>query len=125
MAVVHIRVGGREYDVACDDGQEDQLRLLADEVDDRVRALLYGMGSNPGENMALLLTSLTMADELIENKKEIQAAQVELVRLSRILEEQKRITQEGRIIEIEAAMTATLDDIAARIEKIAEQIEIQ
>jgi cell division protein ZapA len=125
MAVVHIRVGGREYDVACDDGQEDQLRLLADEVDDRVRALLYGMGSNPGENMALLLTSLTMADELIENKKEIQAMQVELTRLSRMIEEQKRISQEGRITEIEAAMTATLDDIAARIEKIAEQIEIQ
>jgi cell division protein ZapA len=125
MAVVHIRVGGREYDVACDDGQEDQLRLLADEVDDRVRALLYGMGSNPGENMALLLTSLTMADELIENKKEIQATQVEIARLSRLLEEQMRATQEGRITEIEAAMTATLDDIASRIEKIAEQIEIQ
>ena len=65
MAVVHIHIGGREYDIACDDGQEEHLRFLADEVDDRIRALIFGMGSNPGEGMSLLLTALTMLPAIL------------------------------------------------------------
>ena len=124
MAIVHIRVNGKEYDVACDDGQEEHLRLLADEVDDRVRAVAYGMG-NPGENMALLLTALMMADEVIENKKEIQniAAEMETIK-TQITDEQKTV-QDDRMAEIETAMAVTLEEIAARIEKIASQVEFQ
>ncbi len=70
MTTVTIKVGGRDYRVACDDGQEEQLRFLADEVDDRVQALTFGLDNNPGEGMALLLAALTMSDELIELKKE-------------------------------------------------------
>ena len=65
MAVVRVQINGRIYDIACDDGQEDHLRLLADEVDERVRALLGSASGSTGEIMALLLTSLTMADELL------------------------------------------------------------
>ena len=122
MAIVHIRVGNREYDVACDDGQEDHLRLLADDVDERVRSLLYSMGQGANENLALLLTALTMADEIIENKKEIREVAQEVARLSRQLEAERT---HNHAAEMEAAMAHTLDDIALRIEKIAEQIEIQ
>ena len=122
MAIVHIRVGNREYDVACDDGQEDHLRLLADDVDERVRSLLFNMGQSANENLALLLTSLTMADEIIENKKEIRAIAHEVAGLSRQLEAERT---HNHLAEMEAAMAHTLDDIAVRIEKIAEQIEIQ
>jgi cell division protein ZapA len=122
MAIVHIRVGNREYDVACDDGQEDHLRLLADDVDERVRSLLYNMGQSANENLALLLTALTMADEIIENKKEIRAVAQEVAGLSRQLEAERT---HNHMAEMEAAMAHTLDDIALRIEKIAEQIEIQ
>ena len=72
MTAVTIKVGGRDYRVACDDGQEDHLQFLADEVDDRVQSLLFGMGNNPGEGMTLLMAALTMADELAELKRENQ-----------------------------------------------------
>lgn len=121
MAVVHIRINGRDYSIACDDGQEEQLRLLADEVDERIRSLVFRMGGNPGEEMALLLTALTMADEIIENKKEIEKMAGER-KLNRSPAPDRR--SEERIQEIEAAMSATLEDIAQRIEKIAEQVEI-
>jgi cell division protein ZapA len=123
MAIVHIRVNGREYDVACDDGQEEHLRLLADEVDDRVRALAFGMG-NPAENMALLLTALMMADEAIENKKEIQSIAAEVEHLRANMVEDKKTGQDDRMAEIEGAMAITLEEIAARIEKIAAQMEV-
>jgi cell division protein ZapA len=130
MSVVTIKVNGRDYQIACDDGQEEDLRLLADDVDERVRSLTMRMGSNPGEFMALLLTSLTMADELIENKKEIDKYAAELRRLQSLLSSTPRSAAgdakgDARMEQMEAAMTMTLEDIAQRIEKIADQIEIR
>lgn len=124
MSIVHIRINGREYDVACDDGQEEHLRLLADEVDERVRALARGMGANPGEGMCLLLAALMMADELIENKKEIKNIAAEVERMGGMVDENKQAEQEGRMAEIENAMAVTLEEIAMRIEKIARQVEV-
>lgn len=117
MTAVTIKVGGRDYRVACDDGQEEQLRFLADEVDDRVRSLLFGMDSNPGESLALLLTALTMADELAELRKENE-------RLRQSSRQNGHAIDEERLRDVEAAMAATLDEIAGRIEKIAEQAEM-
>lgn len=115
MAAVTIRVGGRDWRIACDDGQEEHLRLLADEVDDRVRSLAYGAGDHMSDGMALLLTALTMADELTELKKENDELRAG----------GNTDVGDTRLREMEAAMAATLDEIAARIEKIAEQAEIR
>lgn len=124
MAIVHIRINNRDYDIACDDGQEEHLRLLADEVDDRIRSLIFGMGANPGEGMALLLTALTLTDELFESKKEVQKIASEVRQLTGLVDDDKKMAQESRMMEIEAAMAVTLEEIAMRIEKIAQQIEI-
>jgi cell division protein ZapA len=125
MSVVNIKVNGRDYQVACDDGQEEHLRLLADEIDDRVRSLVFGMGSNPGEPLAFLLTALTLVDELFESKEEIRKFSTELRRVRALIDEDKRMAQENRLAEMESAMATTLEEIAVRIEKIAEQIEIR
>lgn len=63
MAQVTLTVNGRSYDVTCDDGQEDQLRDLAAELDARVQQLVRGVGQ-PGEARLLLLTALLLVDEL-------------------------------------------------------------
>jgi len=124
MSSVHIRINGREYQVACDDGQEEQLKFLSHEVDERVRHLLRGMGTNPGEVMALLLTSLTMADEIIENKQEIESIAAEVQRLASLVNNDRKLEQDDRMVEIENAMAVTLEEIAIRIEKIADRIEL-
>jgi len=124
MAIVQIRINCRHYDVACDDGQEAHLRGLAEEVDSRARALVKAMGANPGEGMALILTALTMADELIENKKENRKIATEVQRLAALVNEDKKLEQDDRMMEIENAMAVTLEEIALRIEKIAETIEV-
>lgn len=124
MALIRIRINNREYDVACDDGQEDHLRALAGEVDGRVRGLVRSMGANPGESMALALIALTMADEIIENKRETSKIAAEVQRLAALVNDDRKMEQEGRMYEIENAMAVTLDEIALRIEKIAEQVEL-
>ena len=125
MAVVGLRINGRQYEVVCDDGQEDHLRMLADEISDRMRSLLRNMGANPGGDMAMMLTALTMADEIIENKKENQDLATEVRRLASLLNADKQREHEGQMVEIEQSMVAKLEEIAIRIEKIADQVEMR
>lgn len=118
MAAVTIRVGGRDWRVACDDGQEERLRVLADEVDERVRSLIFSAGESLSDNMALLLTALTMADEIAELKEENSSLRANGgVNVA--------VTGEDRVREMEEAMAATLEEIAGRIEKIAREAEIR
>ncbi len=117
MTTVTIRVGGRDYRVACDDGQEEHLRVLADDVDDRVRSLVYSMGDHISEGLSLVMAALTMADELTELKREN-----ERLRAGGHYSPSPQF-DETRMRDMEAAMAATLDDIASRIEKMADQIE--
>jgi cell division protein ZapA len=121
MAVVSIKIGGREYHLACDDGQEEHLRLLADDVDERVRDLTARMGGSTGEVMALLLAAITMADELIENKREIEKLSANVRPFSAVPAE----SGESGAVYSETAMATTLDEIAERIEKIAQRIEMR
>lgn len=103
MATLTILVNGRQYSLACDDGQEEHLRRLADEVDERARSLTSRMNGQATEVMGLLLASLTLADELIETKR-------------------KTIPKE---VYNEDAVAQTINEIAARIENIADSLEIR
>ena len=107
MAITAINVGGREYNLACDDGQEEHLQRLASMVDERVCELAARMGGRNGgrlgENMGLLLAAITIADELFENKQQI--------------------VNEGGYSE--GAVVAALNEIASRMETIAERVEMR
>ena len=50
MPLVNVMVNSRAYTIACDDGEEDHLRELANHVDDKVRELLELGG--PGRRSA-------------------------------------------------------------------------
>ena len=63
MAQIGIDVGGRHYDVACRDGEEDRLRMLGRLVDARVNDISRSIGRN-NEARGLLLTAILLADEL-------------------------------------------------------------
>lgn len=63
MARVEIAINGRTYTVACDEGQEDRVRELGAYVDNKLKSL---GGGGASEAQLLVLTSLVLADELIE-----------------------------------------------------------
>ena len=73
MAEVEIGIAGRNYRVACRDGEEDHLRAAALIVDAKSREALAGMGAL-SEGRQLLFASLLIADQLID-KKGVQAPQ--------------------------------------------------
>ncbi len=65
MAQVALTVNGRAYQIACDDGQEDHLKDLAEYVDKRIQELVASVGQ-VGEARLLVMASLLIADELSE-----------------------------------------------------------
>jgi len=123
MSTIGVRINGKEYFLACDDGQEERLRLLADDVDERVRAITFRNGANIGEVMTLLMASITMADELIENKKKIEELS-SLLQNKYGKEEYYNITQNSTD-DSENAVISALEEIAQRIENIAERLEMR
>src|SRR6185436_4379154 len=123
MSTVRVNINGKEYQLACDDGQEEQLVALAQEVDDRVR-LLSRQIPHSSEPLSLLMVSLTLADELADTKRTMRQLQGQIHRLQEMVDQEQLVNDQARLGEMESAMAATLQDVADRIEKIAEQLEI-
>ena len=65
MASVRLEIAGRNYDVACRDGEEENLRAAARLVDEKSREALAGLGAL-SESRQLLFASLLIADHVLE-----------------------------------------------------------
>ena len=63
MGQVSITVNGRDYKIACDDGEEEHLAYLASYISHHADDLV-GSAGQVGEARLLLMTALVLADEL-------------------------------------------------------------
>jgi cell division protein ZapA len=73
--MVDLTIAGRTYQVACREGEEENLRAAARLVDGKSREALAGLGTL-SEARQFLFASLLLADQLVENKPEAAAAAV-------------------------------------------------
>ena len=102
VAAVNIMVVGRTYEISCDEGQEDDVRALAAEVDRRATDLLRSVGQ-VGDSRLLVMVCLMMADEIGELKRQGLADS----------------SQE----DTDATLSIRLDALARQIEAIADRVE--
>jgi cell division protein ZapA len=102
MAQVEIEVGGRRYELACRDGEEERLRLLGRLVDAKAADVARAIGK-ASETRELLLTALLLADELDEARGAAARGRIE---------EAQRVAAMDRCAE-------KLETLAARLEKPA------
>jgi len=72
MAQLTIRINGYAYAVGCEDGQEDHLLAMAEQVEQRVNSI-KALGGQSGEARLLVLAGLLMADELHDTGRELAA----------------------------------------------------
>ena len=107
MASVDIRINGRPYTVACDDGEEDHVAELAGYVNQRVMDLVSKLGQ-VGDARLLVLASLLIADELGEAYGAL---------------EQAREGGTPAPIPMPAADAAAADQLAGALESLAERVE--
>lgn len=112
MGQVTVRVNGRQYQVACDDGQEDRLSELSVQLDQRIEELRATVGSGAGEQRLLVMAALLLVDEVSEARAEA----------GRLRAAGPAAPEPGDRRE-ETALADTLALMAARIEAIADKFE--
>jgi cell division protein ZapA len=72
-ALVDLTIAGRTYQVACREGEEENLRSAARLVDGKSREALAGLGTL-SEARQFLFASLLLADQLIDKRPEAATA---------------------------------------------------
>jgi cell division protein ZapA len=72
-AVVDLTIAGRSYQVACREGEEDNLRAAARLVDGKSREALAGLGTL-SEARQFMFAALLLADLLIDKDPDSPAA---------------------------------------------------
>jgi cell division protein ZapA len=107
MPELTVTINGREYQVACDDGQEEHLSKLARYVDTKMGELVGAVGQI-GDARLLVMTGLLIADELSDAYQQLESIDVEA-------------GGDGK--KSHAAMTSALEACAQRIESIAARFE--
>lgn len=108
MAQVTVTVNGRDYTIACDDGDEEHVTELASYLDERVGELTGTVGQ-VGEARLLLMVSLLIADELAEAYHE--------------LDDLKAGGAGAADGEQDDGAAKAVEDLAARVETVAASLE--
>ena len=95
MANVNITFNGKEFLLSCDDGQEEHLVELSEQLNNKFANLKSQLG-NIGENKLLLITSIKVMDEYFETKKKIEEKKKELNDLSNKFKELRSLVFQYR-----------------------------
>ncbi len=111
MAQVDVTINDQNYRIACEEGQQDHLRKLAGQVDERIAELVSVMGQI-GELRLLVMASMLMADEIAETRDSAAAATAETA-----------AGDAGMDATQEAALVNSIETLAQRVESVAAQIE--
>ena len=90
MANVNIKFNGKEFLLSCEDGQEEHLEELSQNLSEKFNQLKSKLG-NLGENKLLLITSITLMDEYFETKKKIEEKKSEIENIKKKFKELKSL----------------------------------
>jgi cell division protein ZapA len=116
MAHVTVTINGRQYRMACEDGQESHLERLASDLDRHVEQLRGSFGEI-GDNRLLVMAALTISDELNEAKQNIRRLETELAG-----HQEARVVSADRSQATQAAVAAALNAAAERIERVTKSL---
>jgi len=81
MANVSIKFNGKDYLLSCDNGQEENLKKLANHLDSKYDKLKKNLG-NIGENKLLLITAIKIVDDYYDLFKKVESAKNDFEKLS-------------------------------------------
>ncbi|TMJ03514.1 MAG: cell division protein ZapA [Alphaproteobacteria bacterium] len=116
MSHVNVTIHGRQYRMACEDGQEDHLMRLAKDLDQRIEQLKGSFGAI-GDMRLIVMASLTLGDELSEAARRIRRLEEELTAL-----QDARVASSERAQATQAAVAAALNSASERIEHVTRSL---
>ena len=116
MSHVSVTINGRQYRMACEDGQEGHLMRLARDLDQRIEQLRARFGEI-GDMRLTVMAALTVADEFVESGKRLRRVEEELAGL-----QDARLLAADRNQATQAAIAAALNSAAERIERVTRSL---
>lgn len=114
MNEVTLQIGGRNYTISCEEGQEDQIIRLGAVIEEK----LSGLGElAPNHSQNLLFAALFLADELQETRGKAAKLASALEQSSHSREEQAHISAQIKQLEAQAnTLTSERDALASQYE---------
>ncbi len=126
MPEVTIQIGGRTFDVACQEGEESFLQSAAKMLDDEAQVLSDQIGRIPEARM-LLMAGLLLADKTAATEDRIKEVEAQLADVQAELDAfQNMPPPKPERIEVPVvpnAVTDALAEMAARAEALAADVE--
>jgi cell division protein ZapA len=116
MPQVTVTINGRNFRMACEDGQEDHLRQLAKDLDDRIVAL-RGQFGEIGDARLTVMAALMIADQLSETERKVKRLEADLAGT-----QDARGAATQRTQATQAALIAAFNTAAERIESMAKKL---
>jgi cell division protein ZapA len=111
MSHINVTINGRQYRMACEEGQEVRLLKLAEDLESRVEEL-RGKFGEIGDARLTVMAALTVCDELLDATARIHVLEEE-VESSR----HQRLAATDRARVTQVAVVNALNSAADRIEK--------
>tara|TARA_B100002019_G_C21054857_1_gene491063 strand:+ start:80 stop:457 length:378 start_codon:yes stop_codon:yes gene_type:complete len=121
MGEVSIAINGKNYGIACDDGQEERVRELGRYVDERLKSL-GGAGGAMNETQNLVLTTILLADEIADLRNYIDQNGVDGDAAEPRVEVKEVQIPPAISDEDEAKFANTVETLANRIEDLATRL---
>ena len=111
MTHVNVTIHGRQYRMACEEGQEVRLLKLAESLETRVGEL-RGKFGEIGDARLTVMAALTVCDEMLDASHRIRSLEEELAALRDV-----RASAADRAKATQTAVANALNAAADRIEK--------
>jgi cell division protein ZapA len=112
MSQVTVTINGRQFRMACEDGQESHLLRLAQDLDQRIEKL-RGTFGEIGDTRLTVMAALTVADELADTSGKLLRLEEDMAGL-----QEARAAASERADATAAAVAAALNSAAERIEQV-------
>jgi cell division protein ZapA len=116
MSQVSVTINGRQFRMACEDGQEGHLMNLARDLDSRIEGLRTKFGEI-GDTRLTVMAALTIADSLAETASRIKRLEDELASLKDARTEAINLDKAAH-----TAIATALNAAAERIESIVKKL---
>jgi cell division protein ZapA len=116
MNHINVTINGRQYRMACEEGQEVRLLKLAESLESRIENL-RGKFGEIGDARLTVMAALTVCDELVDANNRIRTLEQELISIRDV-----RVAASDRVKATQVAVANALNAAADRIEKTTQML---
>ncbi len=126
MAEETITIGGKQFQVACQEGEEAYLHAAAALLDAEARQLIEQIGRVPEARM-LLMAGLMLADKVAGSEERVQVLEAEMAaaqeEIARLRNAPRPDPARVEVPVVPQGLTDTLAELTARAEALADQVD--